>query len=81
MLVTKITLEDTGQDLLELFVNDQCEVIEAGPFQNSVWGGATIPVTIDGMVRPGELCPIHNPPHIIFGLLRHKVEKVERVEY
>lgn len=81
MQVTKITLEDKGQDMFELYVNDECEVIAAAPFQSSVWVGATIPVTIEGMVRIGELCPIHNPPHINFGLLKYKVEKIERVEY
>jgi len=80
MKVTKITLEDKGQDLLELYVNDECEVVAAGPFGSS-WVGATIPVTIEGMVKVGELCPIHNPPHINFGLLKYKVESIERVEY
>ena len=81
MKVTKITLEDNGQDFLELYVDDKGKVIDAQPFQGSIWAGAMIPLGIGDMVEPGKLLPIHNPPHIEYGFLKHKIEKVEEVEY
>ena len=38
--MTKITLEDLGQDFLWLTVNDDGRVIDAGPFQGNIWRGA-----------------------------------------
>ena len=81
MEVTKITLEDNGQDFLELYVSEAGEVVDAKPFQASIWCGAYIPVDNEEMVKVGDLCPIHNPPHIIYGWLKHKVEKIEKVEH
>ncbi len=81
MLVTKITLEDCGQDFLELYVDSIGKVIEAAPFQSSAWVGATIPIWSDDIVKVGELCPIHKPPHINFGFLKYKIESIEEVEY
>lgn len=34
MITTKITLEDQGQDLLELYVSEEGVVIDAQPFQS-----------------------------------------------
>lgn len=81
MEVTKITLEDRGQDFLELYVNDKGVVIDAKPFLYPTWAGAYIPVSDKSMMRVGEPCPIHHPPHIVFGFLRYNIEKIERVEY
>lgn len=81
MNVTKITLEDNGQDFLELYVAKSGEVVDAKPFQGSIWRGAYIPADNEDLVKVGDLCPIHNPPHIIFGWLKHKIEKIEQVEY
>lgn len=81
MQVTKITLEDNGQDFRELYVDKAGYVIDAKPFQCSVWRGAYIPVDNKNMVRVGDQCPIHNPPYITFGWLKHRVEKIEQVEY
>lgn len=78
MRVTKITLEDNGQDVLELYVSKSGEVVDAKPFQGSIWRGAHVPLF---MVKIGGLCPIHNPPHIIYGWLKHKIEKAEWVDY
>lgn len=36
MQVTKITLEDNGQDFLELYVAESGEVVDAKPFQGSI---------------------------------------------
>lgn len=81
MKVTKITLEDKGQDVLMLFVNSNGVVIDAKPFQASVWAGAVVPIGVAGMVKVGAECPIHNPPHIVFGHLKYRVEAIETVEY
>lgn len=81
MQVTKITLEDNGQDFLELYVDKAGCVIDIKPFQCSIWAGAYVPVDIEDLVKIGDLCPIHNPPHITFGWLKHRVEKIEQVEY
>jgi hypothetical protein len=80
MKVTKIILEDKGQDFLELYVDHTGRVIEALPFQSSVWVGAYIPVNTFDMVQVGRPCPIHNPPHIEFGFLKYSIEKIEQVE-
>ena len=81
MKVTKITLEDCGQDLLVLYVDSIGKVIEAAPFQNSVWVGATIPIWSEEIVKVGELCPIHKPPHLNYSFLKYKIESIEEVEY
>lgn len=82
MKVTKITLEDKGQDVLALFVDSDGVVIGTKPFQASVlWFGAVVPISVSGMVRVGAECPIHNPPYIVFGHLNYRVEAIETVEY
>lgn len=81
MQVTKITLEDNGQDFLELYVSKSGEVVDAKPFQGSIWRGAYIPVDNKDMVKIGDQCPIHNPPHIIYGWLKHKIVRIEQVDY
>lgn len=82
MQVTKITLEDNGQDFLTLFVDNKTgKVLDAKPFQSSIWTGASIPVWVEEFVKVGAECPIHNPPHIMFGFLKHKIEKIEQVDY
>ncbi len=42
-MITKITLEDKGQDILWFRINEGGLVEEAGPFQNEIWQGAYIP--------------------------------------
>ncbi len=74
-MTTKITLEDKGQDLLWLRVNEGGLVEEAGPFQNEFWKGAYIPVW---NLRTGQLLPIHHPPHIIRGFLKYKVISIKK---
>ena len=41
--MVKIVLEDKGQDLLWLKVNEGGLVEEAGPFQNEIWKDAYVP--------------------------------------
>lgn len=71
---TKITLEDKGQDFLEVIVEDN-KIIQTLPFQTDIWKGAYVPVE---MVIVGKKMPIHKPPHINFGFLNYKVESVEK---
>lgn len=74
-MMTKITLEDKGQDILWFKVNEGGLVEEAGPFQNRIWKGAYIPLWA---VRIGQLLPIHHYPHIIHGFLKYRVESIEK---
>ena len=75
--MTKITLEDRGQDLLCLRVNEAGLVEEAGPFQNEIWKDSYIPLWI---VEVGKPCPILHYPHIICGFLKYKVEAIKKEE-
>jgi hypothetical protein len=82
MKAIKITLEDQGQDFLELYVDGKtAKVIDVRPFQKSAWVDAIIPLDNKAMFKIGKLCPIHHPPHIKFGFLNYKIEKIEEVEY
>lgn len=82
MAIIKITLEDKGQDFLELYVSEEDEtVIDTQPFQGSIWKGAMIPISDKSLFKVGNRCPIHHPPHIKFGFLDYKIEKIERIEY
>ena len=74
--MVKITLEDKGQDLLWLKVNDGGLVEEAGPFQNHIWKDAYVPYWY---AHVGQLCPIHLPPHIIQGFLKYNIESIEEL--
>lgn len=74
-MTTKITLEDKGQDLLWLRVNEDGLVEEAGPFQNEMWKGSYLPVWF---ARVGQLCPIHSFPHIIRFFLKYKIVSIEK---
>lgn len=80
MEVTKITLEDKGQDFLVLYVSAAGEIIDAKPFQSEIWKGGYIPINDSSMVAVGEYCPIHHPPYIMFGFLNYKIEKIEKVK-
>lgn len=81
MKVTKITLDDKGQDCLELFVDSNGVVIDTQPFHASIWAGAVVPIGVAGMVKVGVECPIHHPPHIVFGYLKYRIEAIEMMEY
>lgn len=76
-MLTKITLEDKGQDLLWLRVNEGGLVEEAGPYQNEIWKDAYIPLW---MVQIGQPCPIHKYPNIIHGFLKYKVKSIRKVK-
>ena len=76
---TVIHLEDNGQDFSSLICDDSGKVIDAKPFQAGIWAGSYIPIHDPGMMKVGELCPIHNT-HIRFGFLKYRIEKVETIE-
>lgn len=59
-MMTKITLEDRGQDILWFKVNEDGIVEESGPFQNEIWKDAYIPFR---KIRVGQL-----PPHILLSV-------------
>jgi hypothetical protein len=80
MKITKITLEDHGQDFLELYVSEDEVVIDARPFQGHIWKGAMIPIRDKNMVKVGARCPIHDPPHINYGFLKYNIEAIEEIE-
>ena len=67
-MITKITLEDMGQDLLWLRINEAGLVVEAGPFQNEIWKDAYIPLS---KVEVGFCCPIHR-----YGFLKYRAESI-----
>ncbi len=73
---TKITLEDNGQDFLEFICNEEGMIVETYPFQGNIWNGGFIPID---MAKVGEVCPLHKPPHVYYGYLKHKIVKLERL--
>ena len=73
--MVKIVLEDKGQDLLWLKVNEGGLVEEAGPFQNEIWKDAYVPYW---GLYVGQFWPIHHPPHIIKGFLKYRIESIEK---
>lgn len=76
---TKITLEDCGQDFTTLITNNIGMVIDAKPFQASMWRGAMIPIHDASLFRVGEPLPIHHPPHIKYGFLKYKIIGIEQI--
>jgi hypothetical protein len=71
-----VTLEDNGQDFLEFVIENE-KIIKARPFQNEIWKGAT---TSELELEEGKEFPIHKPPHINFGFLKHKVKNIKQIE-
>jgi hypothetical protein len=69
-----IEFEDNGQDFLEFQINKNGFVLASSPFQSDLWKGAYIALSD---VRINEELPIHHPPHINFGYLKHKVKSVK----
>lgn len=74
----KITLEDNGQDFLEIITEDSGFITETRPFQTEIWKDGYIPLDSPEFYIGGIL-PIHKPPHIIYGFLKHKVIKIENI--
>lgn len=76
----KITLEDRGQDFTTLYTDENGMVVDAQPYQANIWRGAMIPVNDPGMFEVGQPLPIHHSPHIMWGLLRYRIQKIEHIE-
>lgn len=72
----KIYLEDNGQDFTEIICDDDGVIIETIPFQTEIWKGGAVSTV---MIEVGKELPLHHPPHINFGFLKHKVEKIEQI--
>ena len=70
MKVTKITLEDLGQDCLEFYVDEIGRVVDVQPFRYTIWRGAYIPICDKSMMQVGKPCPIHNPPYLEYQFLK-----------
>lgn len=70
-----IHLEDQGQDLLSLVVENQM-IVEERPFDRGLFTGGFIP---DLELEVGKPCPLHHPPHFIYGYLKYKVTKIEKL--
>ncbi len=79
MEAIKITLEDNGQDFTKIFCDNKGKVIDVEPFQKEIWIGSFIPIKDKTMFQKGKQLPIHNPPHIVFGFLDHKIENIEYI--
>jgi hypothetical protein len=79
-MYTIIELEDNGQDFLELVTNHVGIIIDAKPFQKEAWEGGIIPIFDQEMCVVGESLPIHKPPHINFGFLKHNIKSIKKVE-
>lgn len=76
-MYTIIELEDKGQDFLELITDEYGVIVDAKPFQKDIWVGGIIPET---MLAVGKALPIHKPPHINYGFLKHNVKSIKQVE-
>ena len=74
--MTKVELEDQGQDLLYFLVNEEtCKIEEAGPFHNDLYKGGYIPLESQ---KVGKGCMIHHPPRFNFGFLKYKVKSITK---
>lgn len=77
-MYTVIELEDNGQDFLELITDEKGVIVDVKPFQKDVWIGGIIP--IETMLEVGKALPIHKPPHIHYGFLKHNVKSIKTAE-
>lgn len=68
-----IHLEDQGQDLLRL-VLENGKVVEEQPVNQGIYIGGYVPKY---ELEVGQPCPMHCPPHIEFGYLKYNVTKIE----
>ncbi|WP_264520363.1 hypothetical protein [Flavobacterium sp. N1994] len=75
-MYTFITLEDNGQDFLTVVTDEHGKIVETRPFQTDIWKGGIVPITSLEMMAPGQPMPLHKPPHINYGFLKHRIEKV-----
>jgi hypothetical protein len=74
--IFKVKLEDIGQDLLSLTVNEKNEIIDCENFGPKLYIGGYIPIEKQ---KIGDPCMIHYPPNIKFGFLKYNVLSIEEV--
>jgi hypothetical protein len=72
-----VEFEDDGQDFTEFQLDVKGKVLKSTPFQSELWAGAIVPLD---MLKIGEPLPIHHPPNINHGYLKHKVKNVRTNE-
>ena len=80
MKQTIIELEDNGQDFTIIVCDENGEITETQPFQTGIWKGGFIPIESPDMLKAGLHCPIHKPPHIKYGFLKHRIKNVTTKE-
>ncbi len=80
MAITKITIEDLGQDFTALYTDEMGMVVDAKPLQATLWRGAIIPIHDASLFAVGKQLPIHCPPHIEYGFLKYKITHIEQIE-
>ena len=68
-----VELEDNGQDFLKFTTDESGTIVKTEPFQGEAWNGGYIPIESQ---QVGEMCMMHKPPHINYGFLKHRVEKI-----
>ncbi|MEN5306946.1 hypothetical protein ABE425_05480 [Chryseobacterium cucumeris] len=74
---TVITIEDKGQDFTKIVCDSKGVIIETLPFQSDIWKNGIIPINDKDMMKIGQPCPLHKPPHFIYGFLNYNIVKVE----
>lgn len=75
MKVTRIHIQDHGQDFLWWDVNEDGDVVDCGPFQASVWVGSELRLPVE-LLEPGD--PINFvSPNGEFMTLNYAIEKIE----
>ena len=78
-MYTIIELEDNGQDFLKIITDHVGVIIELQPFNTGAFLGGLIPIGQEDMMEIGKELPIHHPPNISFGFLKHKIKNVQKV--
>ena len=73
-----IELEDNGQDFLEIDIDMNGVITATRPFQSAIWKGGIVPIEAPGMLEVGKPFPIHKPPEINYGFLKHKIKSIKK---
>lgn len=72
-----VELEDNGQDFLFFHISPEGVITDTKPFQGSVWKYGQVPLHSLHYLEVGKSFPIHHPPHINFGFLKHKIKAID----
>lgn len=71
-----IILEDIGQDITRIICNHKGVIVKTEPYQSEIWEGGLIPLRDKVLMKIGNFCPIHKPPHISYGYLGYKIQNI-----